>query len=46
MLSPAGQRVRHTFKKLPKASPMSAAKTVPRTRIIRRIEYTVERTRV
>jgi len=31
MLSPAGQRVRHTFRKLPKASPMSAANTVPRT---------------
>ena len=46
MLSPTGQRVRHTFRKLPKASPSSAANTVPKMRIIRRIEYTVERTKI
>jgi len=40
MLSPSGQRLRHTFRKLPKASPRSPAKRVPRTRIIEEIEYT------
>src|SRR5271157_1150041 len=39
-LSPSGQRLRHTFRKLPKASPINAAKTVPRTRIMREVEYT------
>ena len=41
MLSPAGQRLRHTFRKLPKASPRSPAKMVPRTRTMEEIEYTV-----
>jgi hypothetical protein len=40
MLSPVGQRLRHTFRKLPKASPRSPAKIVPRRRIIEEIEYT------
>jgi hypothetical protein len=34
MLSPAGQRLRQTFKKLPKARPSNPAKIVPRMRII------------
>jgi hypothetical protein len=41
MLSPAGQRLRHTFRKLPKASPRSPAKMVPKTRAMEEIEYTV-----
>jgi len=40
MLSPFGQRLRHTFRKLPKASPKSPAKIVPKTRIIDEVEYT------
>ena len=40
MLSPAGQRLRQTFRKLPKASPSSPAKTVPKMRIMREVEYT------
>jgi hypothetical protein len=40
MLSPSGQRLRHTFRKLPKASPRSPAKMVPTMRIIEEIEYT------
>ncbi len=39
-LSPAGQRLRHTFRKLPKASPSSPAKIVPNMRIIVEVEYT------
>jgi hypothetical protein len=34
MLSPAGQRLRQTFRKLPKANPNRPAKIVPRMRII------------
>ena len=34
MLSPSGQRLRQTFRKLPKARPNSPAKTVPRMRIM------------
>ncbi len=41
MLSPSGQRLRHTFRKLPKASPRSPAKMVERTRAMEEIEYTV-----
>jgi hypothetical protein len=41
MLSPAGQRLRHTFRKLPKASPRSPAKMVPKTSAMEEIEYTV-----
>jgi len=33
MLSPAGQRLRHTLRKLPKARPNRPAKIVPRMRI-------------
>jgi hypothetical protein len=39
MLSPAGQRLRHTFRKLPKARPSRPAKNVPRMRIIDEVEY-------
>jgi hypothetical protein len=39
MLSPAGQRLRQTFRKLPKARPSSPAKIVPRMRIIDEVEY-------
>jgi hypothetical protein len=39
MLSPVGQRHRHTFRKLPKASPKRPAKIVPKTRIIDEVEY-------
>jgi hypothetical protein len=39
-LSPAGQRLRHTLRKLPKASPNRPAKIVPRMRIMREVEYT------
>ena len=42
-LSPAGQRLRHTFRKLPKASPSRPAKIVPRMRIIDEVEYTALR---
>jgi hypothetical protein len=35
-LSSSGQRVTHTFRKLPKASPTSAAKTVARMCIMGR----------
>jgi len=41
MLSPSGQRLRHTFRKLPKASPRSPAKMVQKTRAMEEIEYTV-----
>jgi hypothetical protein len=40
MLSSSGHRVTQTFKKLPKARPASAAKTVTNIRIIGSIEYT------
>jgi hypothetical protein len=40
MLSPVGQRLRHTFKKLPKANPTRPARMVPRARVIGEIEYT------
>src|SRR5450631_1770567 len=40
MLSPSGQRLKHTLRKLPKANPSSAANTVTRRRIMREIEYT------
>src|SRR5579863_1549442 len=40
MLAPAGQRVRHTLRKLPKARPISPAKTVPRMGSMRGFEYT------
>ena len=36
-LSPAGQRLTHTFRKLPKASPRRPAKTVPGMRMIQRM---------
>ena len=34
MLSPSGQRLRHTLRKLPKARPRTAANVVPRMRIM------------
>jgi hypothetical protein len=40
MLSPWGKRLRHTFRKLPKASPRRPAKIVPKMRIIFEVEYT------
>jgi hypothetical protein len=39
-LSLVGQRLRHTFRKLPKQRPNSPAKIVPRMRIIDVLEYT------
>jgi len=35
-LSPSGHRLRQTFRKLPKASPRSPARTAPRMRIMKR----------
>src|SRR5258708_15645057 len=43
-LSPSGQRLRHTFRKLPKASPSSAARIVPKSLIIGEVEYTSVKT--
>jgi hypothetical protein len=37
MLSPAGQRLRHTLRKLPKARPNRPANTVARMRIMREL---------
>jgi hypothetical protein len=46
MLSPRGQRLRQTFRKLPKARPNSPAKIVPRMRIIVEVEYIARHRRV
>jgi hypothetical protein len=43
MLSPVGQRLRQTLRKLPKASPISPAKIVPKIRIIVEFEYIARR---
>jgi len=42
-LSPSGHLLRHTFRKLPKASPIRPANTVPKIRIMREVEYTSTR---